>query len=346
MTLQGRMHRSGTRVVWVRGIRKQHGRRGCVCVSASSSTQTSGRLPSSALHVSAVNAIEEIGQAEWDACNDASNRHPNPFLTFDFLDSLEQSGSAVGREGWWPRHIVARRGNQVVGVAPAYIKTHSFGEFVFDQSFSSAFRRAGESYYPKLQCCVPFSPCTGPRLLVRPGEDEHAVKHALAHGLQQYVDDRDMSSAHITFPLEQEAERLQNESASWLVRQGVQYHWVNRNYQSFNDFEQALRQKKRKSIRQERKRPLREGLRIKRITGDDITPRAMDEFYGFYVDTAMRKFGMPYLTREFFHHIRERMADQVLLVMAEDEIGTPVGGAINLIGGSTIFGRCGDQLEI
>jgi len=212
-------------------------------------------------------------------------------------------------------------------------------QFVFDQSFAHAFRRQGQRYYPKLQNCVPFTPCTGPRFLVKPGESESNVKRALASAMEQYVGDRDMSSAHVTFPLEAEVEEVQASQGTWVTRLGVQYHWVNKSYQSFNDFEQALRQKKRKSIRQERKRPAKEGLTIKRLIGDDITSRDMENFYAFYLDTAMRKFGMPYLTREFFHMLHERMPERVLLVMAEDEIGTPVGGAINLVGSDTIFGR-------
>jgi predicted N-acyltransferase len=148
-------------------------------------------------------------------------------------------------------------------------------QFVFDQSFAHAFRRQGQRYYPKLQNCVPFTPCTGPRFLVKPGESESNVKRALASAMEQYVGDRDMSSAHVTFPLEAEVEEVQASQGTWVTRLGVQYHWVNKSYQSFNDFEQALRQKKRKSIRQERKRPAKEGLTIKRLIGDDITSRDM-----------------------------------------------------------------------
>ena len=263
--------------------------------------------------------------------------------------------------GWLSQHVLVRDAESglLVGATPCYVKSHSAGEYVFDHSWASAYARAGGRYYPKLQCCVPFTPVTGasndsrvhvtgaddplhagPRLLVH-DQAPPGTSGVLAGGLKALAEAVDASSVHVTFPSRREADLLASDS-EWLVRSGLQYHWPNQDYRSFADFEAALVQKKRKAVRQERKRAA-EGLRISRLRGGDLKPRHWDAFYQFYTDTAERKWGSAYLTREFFDLLGEGLADSCMLVMAETEEpgggGTIVAGALNLVGGDAIFGR-------
>ncbi|KAM5574310.1 hypothetical protein ABKV19_013673 [Rosa sericea] len=293
----------------------------------------------SKISVSVISSISEVSSSDWDACSlDATGPDKyNPFLTHAFLSSLEHSASAVKETGWTPSHIVAKDANEnTLGVVPLYLKSHSYGEFVFDHSWADAYYSFGSRYYPKLQCCVPFTPVTGPRILVRNTLFKDQVFDIIVSALKDLTAKYQISSLHITFPSKKEWDKLSDKG--FLQRIGMQYHWKNRNYKNFDEFLMDMKQSKRKNIRQERKKILQQNLTMKRLRGDEIKARHWDAFYNFYRNTTDNKWGTPYLTREFFHNIGSKMGDQVLLVVAEegDEL---VAGALNLIGGDTLFGR-------
>ncbi len=274
-------------------------------------------------------AVSDIPAADWDRLAGAGN----PFTSHAFLALLEESGSVGGRTGWSPLPLVIEDDGGVPAAAiPAYLKTHSQGEYVFDHNWADAWQRAGGNYYPKLQISVPFTPATGPRLLTG-GHAELAVP--LLRVAEQLCEQNNLSSAHATFlepaqlPLFQEA--------GWLLRTDTQFHWENRGYASFEEFLGALSSEKRKNLRKERAKA-QDGVEIRQLTGDAILPEHWDAFWVFYQDTGARKWGRPYLTREAFTLLGERMADKVLLVMAF--IGDqPVAGALNFIGSEALYGR-------
>jgi predicted N-acyltransferase len=276
--------------------------------------------------------IAELGMPEWDACAGKEN----PFVGHAFLSALEDSGSVgPATTGWAPRHLAMRDGaGNLVAVVPAYAKAHSYGEYVFDQGWADAFNRAGGAYYPKLQACVPFSPVPGPRLLRRPGAD--ITFSALGGALKQVCSQLGYSSAHITFCLHEESEALAG--AGWMQRLGLQYHWHNNAYRTFNDFLAALTANYRKSIRRERRDAQSAGLTFRTLRGGDVKPTHWDAFFRFYQSTVDRKWGSAYLTRDFFALLAERLGDKVVLMLAEHE-GAPVAAALNLIGADTLFGR-------
>ncbi|XP_057977601.1 uncharacterized protein LOC131164440 isoform X2 [Malania oleifera] len=289
------------------------------------------------ISVSVVSSISEVTMNDWDACNlDATGpKKFNPVLTHGFLSSLEESGCAVKETGWMPQHIIARDECQnILGVVPLYLKSHSYGEYVFDHSWADAFYNYGLKYYPKLQCCVPFTPVTGPRILVRNNSYKVQVFDILVSALKDLA--AKVSSLHVTFPAENESQRMKENG--FLQRIGMQYHWKNRNYKNFDEFLMDMKQSKRKNIRQERKKIDAQNLTMKRLRGYEIKAKHWDIFYKFYRNTTDNKWGSPYLTRDFFHNFGSKMGDQILLVVAEegDEL---VAGALNLIGGDTLFGR-------
>jgi uncharacterized protein len=283
-----------------------------------------------------IDRIAAIPASAWDACAGSDN----PFLSHAFLDALEESGSATAETGWLPQHLALEdAGGQILGVAPLYLKGHSYGEYVFDHGWADAYERAGGRYYPKLQCAVPFTPVTGPRLLVHPAlgkEGGEAVADALISGMLELARRHKVSSLHVTFPTRGEWERFGE--AGFLQRMGQQFHWENQGYSSFDDFLAALSSRKRKTIRKEREAALAGGIAIHTLTGAAIEKRHWDAFFRFYISTSDRKWGSPYLTREFFDLIGARMADRIVLVMAEKN-GRPIAGALNLRGGDTLYGR-------
>jgi predicted N-acyltransferase len=286
-----------------------------------------------AIAVSVVGRIAEVPAAEWDACAGTDV----PFVGHGFLDALEASGSVAAETGWLPQHLTIADGDgHLLGAAPLYLKDHSYGEYVFDWGWADAYERAGGSYYPKLQSSVPFTPVTGPRLLVRPGADRDSIAGALIAAMVELTRRHDASSLHITFPEEDEWRRCG--AAGLLQRVGLQYHWQNPGYESFDDFLATLTSRKRKAIKRERRKALESGVQIRALTGDALEPRHWDAFYGFYLANADRKWGRPYLTREFFHLLGERLADRVVLVLAEWD-GEPVAGALNLMGAEALYGR-------
>ncbi|MFP5447983.1 MAG: GNAT family N-acetyltransferase [Alphaproteobacteria bacterium] len=277
--------------------------------------------------------IADIGKAAWEACAAPSG---NPFVAYDFLDVLEQSGCAVERPGWGPQHLaIEDEAGEVGAVMPLYLKSHSQGEYIFDHSWADAYERAGGRYYPKLLSAAPFTPATGPRLLVRPDVPVQAGNEMLLGGALTLCQQMGVSSVHINFPPKAEWDWL---GAQGLAqRQGQQYHWFNRGYGTFDDFLADLSSGRRKTIRRER-RDAQAGLEILQLTGADLTEDAWDAFYGFYMDTGSRKWGQPYLNRLFFSLLGERMADRVLLIMARRD-GRWIAGALNLIGDDALYGR-------
>jgi len=275
--------------------------------------------------------IAEVDAADWDACAGADN----PFVSHAFLSALEDSGSANTRTGWMPQHAVLRDGNGgVVAAMPMYAKSHSYGEYVFDHGWAHALERVGISYYPKLQVAVPFSPVPGPRLLRRPGTG--VPVSVLANALEQACESHKLSSVHVTFCSEDEWKDLGE--AGWLCRMGMQFHWENAGYASFDEFLGALSSRKRKVLRRERRDANAAGLTFHALSGPDITESHWDAFYRFYQSTVDRKWGSAYLTRKFFSLLGERLGRRVVLMYAENN-GVPVAGALNLAGSEALYGR-------
>jgi hypothetical protein len=272
--------------------------------------------------------VASIPAAQWDACADDSN----PFLSHAFLSALEASGSVGAGTGWQALPIVIEDASGApAAIAPAYAKSHSQGEYVFDHAWADAWERAGGRYYPKIQVAAPFTPVPGPRLLLR----DPALAPALIAGIEALTDNNRLSSAHATFVDEDQLPLFKQ--AGWLVRAGTQFHWHNRGYPDFDAFLADLSSRKRKAIRKERERAV-EGLTIRHLSGAEITEAHWDAFWVFYQDTGSRKWGRPYLTRPFFSLLGEAMGDQLLLMFAERD-GRPIAGALNLIGGDALYGR-------
>jgi predicted N-acyltransferase len=276
-------------------------------------------------------AIAAIGQPAWDACAGEGN----PFVSYGFLSALEDSQSVGGRSGWQPAHLAwGGRGETPSACAPAYVKSHSYGEYVFDQGWAEAFMRAGGQYYPKLQIASPFSPVPGPRLLRRV---ESAVDiPAFATAAETLCGAMGLSSAHVTFCGEGEWRALG--AAGWLQREGTQYHWQNQGYADFEAFLAALNARKRKAVRKERREAQASGLEFRTLRGGEIETAHWQAFHQFYRATVDRKWGSAYLTPRFFPMLSERLGDRVVLMMAFDR-GTPVAGALNLMGTDTLYGR-------
>jgi predicted N-acyltransferase len=266
----------------------------------------------------------------------------NPFLTHAFLSALEESGSATARTGWAGAHILVEDASgRLVACAPAYLKSHSQGEYVFDHGWADAYERAGGAYYPKLQVAVPFTPVAGRRLLLADGAGA-AERAALLQGLRAVARKAGASSIHITFPTREEWRALGEDGL--LQRTGQQFHFFNRGYRTFDDFLADLASRKRKAIRRERATALSAGVEIEWVTGADVKEEHWDAFFAFYMDTGSRKWGRPYLTRTFFSLLGERLADRVLLVMARRG-GSYIGGALNLIGDHALYGRNWGAIE-
>ena len=272
--------------------------------------------------------VSDIPADQWDALNPRGN----PFVAHAFLAALEESGSVGPGTGWSPAPIMIRDADGVPAAAlPAYLKSHSQGEYVFDHHWADAFERAGGQYYPKLQIAAPFSPVPGPRLLLR----DPALAPAILAAAEAVVDQNGLSSAHATFVEEGELELFR--AAGWLTRMGTQFHWQNRDYADFDDFLSALSSRKRKAIRKERA-AAQSAVRIAQIRGADITPDHWDAFWVFYQDTGARKWGQPYLTRAFFDLIGESMQDSIVLFLAYDG-DRPIAGALNLVSPDCLYGR-------
>jgi Uncharacterized protein conserved in bacteria len=280
-------------------------------------------------------SAKSVGAA-WNGCANPSRRpDPHPFTRHEFFLALEESGSAVSEQGWQPLHLTLERDGRLEGVMPLYVKAHSMGEYVFDHAWADALERIGGEYYPKLQSAVPFTPVTGRRLLIAAGADRSSTQTALLMGGISAVEQLGCSSLHITFPAEEEWHDAG--ACGYLLRTDRQFHWENRGYTSFGQFLDELSSSKRKNLKKERAAITSEGIAFDWLTGADITEAHWDVFFEFYMDTGGRKWGQPYLTRNFFSRLSP-MADQVLLILArrgQDYIA----GALNFFGEGTLFGR-------
>lgn len=283
--------------------------------------------------------VAGIGKAAWNAlANPASRPDPHPFTRFEFFEALEASGCASARTGWQPAHLVLEEDGAIAGIMPAYLKSHSQGEYVFDHAWADALERAGGDYYPKLQCSVPFTPVTGPRILTT----NDARRDLLLKAGKAATDQIGASSLHMTFLRKEEW--LAASEEGYLLRTDRQFHWRNHGYKDFEQFLGELSSPKRKNLRKERAAVAREGISFDWLTGADITEAHWDRFFEFYTDTGSRKWGHPYLTRDFFSRIGASMAEQIVLIMARRGRDY-IAGALNLMGEGTLFGRNWGTLE-
>ena len=288
-------------------------------------------------------SISEIGEEDWEKCakNTIGVRSIDPFTTYRFLKTLEDSGSVGKGTGWSPRYLAAKVGDEVIGVTPMYIKSHSQGEYVFDHSWAHAYQQAGGSYYPKIQIAAPFTPVTGSRFLVSEGYEKNGVS-ALIETVKKLCSSNNISGFHVTFCSESEVSV--GKELGLLHRTGQQFHWINNNYDNFDDFLSNLSSRKRKAIRKERRIASDYGGEICRLTGDEIRLQDWEDFWLFYQDTSARKWGQPYLTKDFFISLHEKMRDDVLLILCKRN-GQNVAGALNFISNNVLFGRYWGCLE-
>lgn len=289
--------------------------------------------PELELEAQLLGGLSALRPADWDRLAGAQD----PFTRHAFLSLLEASGSAVARTGWRPRHLVLRRAGELVAAAPLWLKSHSFGEYVFDQGWAEAYARAGGRYYPKLQVAVPFTPVPGRRLLAADPGDRTALAEALLATAARLA----VSSLHVTFCSEEEARLL--ESQGCLVRRGIQFHWCNRGFRDFADFLDSLKSEKRKTIRKEREAVRRSGVEVETLVGAEAAA-ALAGFYPYYLATVERRWGGAYLSEAFFAGLAERLADRLVIVRAS-RAGRMLGAALNLLGGDTLYGRLWGALE-
>ena len=291
------------------------------------------------LSITLHDSLSRIDAADWDACACPEavegGRPYDPFTTYRFLKAIEDSRSVGTGTGWTPHYMTVEMGGQTIACAPLYLKSHSQGEYIFDHNWAHAYERASGRYYPKLQVAVPFTPVTGRRFLVKPGYED-AGRAGLIQGAVQVAENNGLSSVHVTFCTGEEAEA--GAQIGMMARASQQYHWENRAYRSFDDFLADLSSRKRKTIRKERRQAQEFGGEIKQLTGDQIAPHHWDAVWAFYQDTGARKWGMPYLTRQFFEIAHETLRDDILLVLAERE-GRAIAGAMNMIGRNALYGR-------
>lgn len=250
---------------------------------------------------------------------------------------MEESGSAVPETGWSPQHLVLDDGKGGISACmPCYLKAHSQGEYVFDYGWADAFERAGGRYYPKLLSAVPFTPVTGRRLLVPDVEDADMRQQYLLNAAASLLERHQASSLHLTFLTREEWQRAGK--IGLLRRTDQQFHWRNEGYKTFDDFTASLTSRKRKLIKRERREACNDGITIRLLTGSDLKESHWDAFFSFYTDTGARKWGAPYLTRDFFSLVGQSMAEHILLILCERG-GRAIAGALNFIGGDTLYGR-------
>ena len=297
-----------------------------------------------ALKVQIIDSLLSIDEKVWDSCANSveiqsllgvPGKTLDPFTTYRFLRALEKSKCVGKGTGWYPQHLIVSRGKEVVAVVPMYLKTHSQGEYIFDHNWAQAYQNAGGFYYPKLQVCVPFTPVTGRRFLVKYPDDEEVVTKVLNY-FKTFIKEKNLSSVHITFCEDYEQSLPKNKE--FLSRETFQFHWENNEFYDFQNFMEGLSSRKRKAIKRERRAAQEFGGRIEQLSGEDITRDHWDYFWEFYQDTGRRKWGQPYLTRGFFEEMHTTMRDDILLILAiKDDVA--VAGALNFIGAKTLFGR-------
>jgi predicted N-acyltransferase len=296
------------------------------------------------LSVEIVQRIGDVPAAAWDACANPDPATFNPFVAHAFLKALEDAGTVGGRTGWTPRHLVLKdAADDIIGCAPAYLKSHSQGEYVFDYGWADAYMQAGGRYYPKLQIAVPFTPVPGPRLLARPGPQSAAHQAMLAAAAVEVAERSGISGVHITFLTEGEWTRLG--AQGMLQRTGQQFHWHNAGYATFDDYLATLASRKRKATRREREEALAGGLAVEWRQGGEITERDWDAFFAFYMQTGSRKWGRPYLNRKFFALLAASALGERCLLMLAKRNGRPIGGSFHVVGGDCLFGRYWGAVE-
>jgi len=282
--------------------------------------------------VEQVSSIGQVDEAAWRAIEPSGF----PFFDLEFLGALERSRSVGRRSGWSPVYLVCRDGERILGALPMYLKTDSYGEYVFDWTWANAYHEHGLPYYPKLVSAVPFTPATGPKLLVRPGADRAQVAGALLDAARKLAEESGASSTHALFL--PEGERDEFEERGFAIRHSLQFHWRNRGYGEFQDYLDAMTSKRRRQVARERRQI--EGVEVEHLTGEALLPEHAALMYGFYVDTYDRKWGSPYLTRAFFDEVFRTMRDRIMLAIARDELTRrPVAGALFFFKGDAIFGR-------
>ena len=284
-----------------------------------------------------INRIQSIEKDEWDACANPDPGQYNPFISYDFLNALEESGSATEETGWAPYHMVLFDKNEcLIGGIPMYLKNHSRGEYVFDHNWAEAYERSGGQYYPKLQISIPFTPVTGLRIISKPGLNAGNIEQFLLNSCINFAKKNHLSSIHLTFLKKSQWERTIQ--SDFLPRIDQQYHWVNDNYQSFEDFLSRLSSKKRKNIKRERRTIKDHKLEVENLTGQEITEAHWDIFFNFYLNTGDRKWGTPYLTRRFFSLMSSQLLDKTVLVLCKQN-EQYIAGALHFIGGDCLYGR-------
>ena len=281
-----------------------------------------------------VSSLADINKSEWDSLNTSNH----PFTSYDFLNSLEISESVSSKTGWNPQHIIIKDKNgNIIGASPNYLKMHSYGEYIFDHAWANAFENAGGQYYPKLLSAIPFTPATGPRILIdSKNVDSEKIFELIISTYEMIVHNNNLSSAHLNFITESLNKKLKRET--WIKRKGLQFHWHNNNYSSFDDFLSKLKSSKRKAIKKERKSIQNYNLIIQKLTGDELNIEIWDSFYKFYLNTIDKKWGGAYLTKDFFYLINKTMKNNILLIIAKQN-NKIVAGALNFIGESTLYGR-------
>ena len=281
-----------------------------------------------------VSSLADVNRNEWDSLNTSNH----PFTSYDFLNSLEMSESVTAKTGWNPQHIIIKNNTgNIIGASPNYLKMHSYGEYIFDHAWANAFENAGGQYYPKLLSAIPFTPATGPRILIDPkNSDNNKIFQLIIKMFEVIVQNNNLSSAHINFITDNLNKKLNNEK--WIKRKGLQFHWHNKDYNSFDDFLSKLKSSKRKAIRKERRTILNNNLVIQKVTGNELNSEMWDSFYNFYLNTIDKKWGGAYLTKSFFYLINKTMKSKILLIIARQD-NKIVAGALNFIGGATLYGR-------
>ncbi len=289
-----------------------------------------------------ISSLGQISEKEWnDCCYNHLTGH-NPFLSRQFLLALEESGCATAERGWLAQHILIYKGDIVVGVLPLYLKSHSQGEYVFDQAWANAYHHAGGEYYPKLQSAIPFTPVTASKLNIRPGENTADIQNHMIGAAISLTEKRALSSLHMTFAEKPEWQLMAKHG--FLERLDQQFHWINEGYGTFDDFLDALSSRKRKNIRKERRQAVINDIEIEILGGEDITEDHWDSYFAFYLDTGQRKWGRPYLNRAFFSLIGEKLSEKIILIMARRD-NRYVAGALNFLGDDTLYGRYWGAIE-
>ena len=294
------------------------------------------------MKIELASSLRNIDKNQWNKLNICNH----PFTSYEFLNALETSNSVSTKTGWTPKHILVKNAaNNLIGASPNYLKMHSYGEYIFDHSWANAFENAGGQYYPKLLSAIPFTPATGPRILLSPQKNNNDEIFKLIIGTyEQLVKNNNLSSAHINFITEQLSDTLNKRN--WIKREGLQFHWYNKKYQSFDDFLDELKSTKRKAIKKERKKINEYGLTIERLTGDALNVKIWDSFYEFYLSTIDKKWGGAYLTKDFFYSINRSMKNKILLVIAKKN-NDIIAGALNFVGENTLYGRnWGSKLDV